>query len=110
MLSIRYYVSQIGYEILIFKIRQNLPATRGKILFTPTDRFASCTAVPVQAQSKAPCKPKLLWHAARQGLFKARVGVGQDFVQQRRIAVDIGGAREREGTGCGKRKEAGENQ
>ena len=70
------------------------------------DPFASCAAVPVQAPSKLPSKPQLLWHAARQG-FKGRVG--QDVTQQ---SVDIGGAHKRqgqkagtEGTGCGKREQ-----
>ena len=53
-------------------------------------------------------KPQLLWHAARQGRVKGRVG--QDVTQERRVAVHIGSAREgqgqtgSEGTGCGKRK------
>ena len=58
-------------------------------------------------KSKAPCKPQLSWHAARQG--RAKGAVGQDVTQDRRVAVHIGSGREwqreeagSKGTGCGK--------
>ena len=54
-------------------------------IFLPAVPWSQC-----RPPSQAPCKPQLLWHAARQERVTGRVG--QDVIQKRRVAVHIGSA------------------